>query len=75
MPNMQLRLLPVLLAAVVILGAILLVIALLFSSSVGTLLRLFPTSILGVILFWGLDSGRVVRGVGPRVAVRARMEG
>jgi|RhiMetdeSRZDD1v2_1073273.scaffolds.fasta_scaffold414130_2 MFS superfamily molybdate transporter len=37
--------------AVVILGAILLVIALLFSSSVGTLLRLFPTSILGVILF------------------------
>ena len=37
--------------AVVILGAVLLVTALLFSSSVGTLLRLFPPSILGVILF------------------------
>jgi predicted benzoate:H+ symporter BenE len=37
--------------AVVILGAILLVTAIFFSSSVGTLLRLFPTSILGVILF------------------------
>ena len=37
--------------ALVILGAVLLVMALLFSGSVGTLLRLFPTSILGVILF------------------------
>lgn len=37
--------------AVVILGAVLLVIAIFFSSSVGTFLRLFPTSILGVILF------------------------
>ena len=35
----------------VILGAVLLVMALLFSGSVGTLLRLFPPSILGVILF------------------------
>ena len=30
--------------------------------------------VLAVILFWGLDSGRVVRGVGPRVALRSRME-
>jgi predicted benzoate:H+ symporter BenE len=37
--------------AVVILGAILLLTAILFSGSVGTLLRLFPPSILGVILF------------------------
>ena len=37
--------------AVVILGAILLVIAIFLSGSVGTLLRLFPPSILGVILF------------------------
>jgi NADH-quinone oxidoreductase subunit H len=28
---------------------------------------------LALILFWGIDSGRVVRGVGPRVALRARM--
>jgi hypothetical protein len=33
------------------LGALLLVTALLFSGSVGTLLRLFPTNVLGVILF------------------------
>ena len=37
--------------AVVILGAVLLLTAIFFSSSVGTLLRLFPPSILGVILF------------------------
>jgi MFS superfamily sulfate permease-like transporter len=37
--------------AVVILGALLLVLALFFSGSVGTLLRLFPPSVLGVILF------------------------
>ena len=37
--------------AVVILGAVLLVTAIFFSCSVGTLLRLFPPSILGVILF------------------------
>jgi MFS superfamily sulfate permease-like transporter len=37
--------------AVVILGVVLLVTAIFFSSSVGTFLRLFPTSILGVILF------------------------
>ncbi len=37
--------------ALVILGLALLVTAMLFSSSVATLLRLFPTPILGVILF------------------------
>jgi MFS superfamily sulfate permease-like transporter len=37
--------------AVVILGVVLVVVALFFSGSVGTLLQLFPTSILGVILF------------------------
>jgi hypothetical protein len=37
--------------AVVILGGLLLVTALFFSGSVGTLLRLFPPAILGVILF------------------------
>ena len=37
--------------AVVILGAIMLVTAIFLSGSVGTLLRLFPPSILGVILF------------------------
>jgi hypothetical protein len=37
--------------AVVILGAVLLITAIFFSGSVGTFLRLFPTSILGVILF------------------------
>jgi MFS superfamily sulfate permease-like transporter len=37
--------------ALVILGAVLLVIAIFFASSVATLLRLFPTPILGVILF------------------------
>jgi hypothetical protein len=34
-----------------LLGTVLLVTAFLFSGSVGTLLRLFPTTILGVILF------------------------
>jgi MFS superfamily sulfate permease-like transporter len=37
--------------AVMIVGGVLLVAAILFSSSVATFLRLFPTSILGVILF------------------------
>jgi xanthine/uracil permease len=37
--------------AVVILGVLLLATALFFSGSVGTLLRLFPPAILGVILF------------------------
>jgi hypothetical protein len=38
--------------ALIILGAVLLVTALLFSSSVATILRLFPPAILGVILFF-----------------------
>ena len=37
--------------AIIILGVVLLTLALFFSGSVGTLLRLFPPSILGVILF------------------------
>jgi MFS superfamily sulfate permease-like transporter len=37
--------------ALVILGVVLLVVAIFFSGSVGTLLRLFPVPILGVILF------------------------
>jgi xanthine/uracil permease len=37
--------------ALVILGLVLLATAVFFSNSVGTLLRLFPPSILGVILF------------------------
>jgi xanthine/uracil permease len=37
--------------AVVVLGVVLLLTAVFFSSSVGTLLRLFPPSVLGVILF------------------------
>jgi xanthine/uracil permease len=37
--------------ALVILGVVLLTIAIFFSGSVGILLRLFPPSILGVILF------------------------
>jgi MFS superfamily sulfate permease-like transporter len=39
--------------AIVILGAILLALALLFPDSVSTLLRLFPLPVLGVILFFG----------------------
>jgi MFS superfamily sulfate permease-like transporter len=37
--------------APIILGTVLLLVALFFSGSISTLLRLFPTSILGVILF------------------------
>jgi xanthine/uracil permease len=37
--------------ALVILGVVLLIVALMFSGSVATLLRLFPPAILGVILF------------------------
>jgi predicted permease len=37
--------------AVVILGALLCVVALFFSASVTTLLRIFPTPVLGVVLF------------------------
>jgi predicted benzoate:H+ symporter BenE len=37
--------------AVIVLGSVVLVTAIFFSGSVGTFLRLFPTSILGVILF------------------------
>jgi hypothetical protein len=39
--------------AIVILGAVLLALALLFPDSVSTLLRLFPLPVLGAILFFG----------------------
>jgi MFS superfamily sulfate permease-like transporter len=39
--------------ALVILGAVLLVLALFFCDSVSTLFRLFPVPVLGVILFFG----------------------
>jgi MFS superfamily sulfate permease-like transporter len=48
--------------AVVILGAVLLVTAVFFSTSVGTFLRFFPTSILGVILF--LTGAQLALGAG-----------
>jgi MFS superfamily sulfate permease-like transporter len=48
--------------AVVILGAVLLATAIFFSGSVGTLLRFFPTSILGVILF--LTGAQLAVGAG-----------
>jgi MFS superfamily sulfate permease-like transporter len=57
--------------AVVILGAVLLVTAIFFSSSVGTFLRFFPTSILGVILFMtgaqlALGAGDIGKDKGER---------
>src|SRR5439155_9719039 len=39
--------------ALVILGAVLLIAALFLADSIGTLLRLFPMPVLGVILFFG----------------------
>jgi MFS superfamily sulfate permease-like transporter len=39
--------------ALVVLGAVLLVLALIFSDSVATLFRLFPLPVLGVVLFFG----------------------
>jgi hypothetical protein len=30
--------------------------------------------VIAVVLFWGFDRGRVVRGTGPRVTTRVRME-
>jgi MFS superfamily sulfate permease-like transporter len=62
--------------ALVILGAMLLVIAIFFSSSVAVLLRLFPTPILGVILFLtgaqlALGACDVPRDKGERFAMIA----
>jgi predicted phage tail protein len=48
--------------ALIILGALLLVVALFFSGSVGTFFRLFPSSILSVILF--LTGAHLALGVG-----------
>ena len=62
--------------ALVILGVVLLVIAMFFSSSVASLLRLFPTPILGVILFLtgaqlALGACDVPRDKGERFAMMA----
>jgi hypothetical protein len=51
--------------ALVILGCILILIALFFSDSVGVIFRIFPNSILGVILFFaGAELAVVVRDIG-----------
>jgi MFS superfamily sulfate permease-like transporter len=51
--------------ATVILGVILLVIALCFSSSVSLIFKIFPASVLGVILFFaGLELGVSAKDVG-----------
>jgi MFS superfamily sulfate permease-like transporter len=62
--------------ATVILGALLLVLAIFFSESVGTLFRLFPAPILGVILLAaGIElmrgAGRPALGHGPRLTMFA----
>jgi MFS superfamily sulfate permease-like transporter len=53
--------------ALVILGAILVVIALFFSESVSILFKIFPNAILGVILFFaGSELAIVVKDIGDR---------
>ena len=59
--------------APIILGVILMLLALFFSSSVGTLLRIFPPAILGVILFLtgaqlALGAGDISKDKGERFA-------
>lgn len=55
--------------ALVILGAILIVIALLFSDSVAIIFKIFPNSILGVILFFaGSELAIVVKDIGDKKA-------
>ncbi len=57
--------------ASIMLGALLLVIGLFFADSVGTLLRLFPPSVLGVILFLaGTELAMGSRDPGPEKADR-----
>ena len=51
--------------ALVILGGIVLIIGLFFSDSVSTILKIFPPSILGVILFFaGLELASIARDIG-----------
>jgi len=51
--------------ALVILGVIVLVLGLFFSESVATIFKIFPTSILGVILFFtGLELASITRDIG-----------
>jgi MFS superfamily sulfate permease-like transporter len=53
--------------ALVILGAMLVVIALFFSESVSILFKIFPNAILGVILFFaGSELAIVVKDIGDR---------
>jgi MFS superfamily sulfate permease-like transporter len=53
--------------ALVILGAILILLALFFSDSVGIIFRIFPNAILGVILFFaGAELAITVRDIGNR---------
>jgi MFS superfamily sulfate permease-like transporter len=60
--------------ALVILGALLLVVALFLSDSVDTLFRLFPLPVLGVILFFGgIELAASVNGEGASRADRTVM--
>jgi len=53
--------------ALVILGVIVLVLGLFFSDSVATIFKIFPASILGVILFFtGLELASITRDIGSR---------
>jgi MFS superfamily sulfate permease-like transporter len=53
--------------ALVILGAILILIALFFSESVSIIFKIFPNAILGVILFFaGSELAIVVRDIGSK---------
>jgi MFS superfamily sulfate permease-like transporter len=53
--------------ALVILGGIVLIIGLFFSDSVSTILKIFPPSILGVILFFaGLELASIARDIGNK---------
>jgi hypothetical protein len=53
--------------ALVILGAILIILGLFFSDSVATILKMFPPSILGVILFFtGLELASITRDIGNK---------
>ncbi len=53
--------------ALVILGVIVLVLGLFFSDSVATIFKIFPASILGVILFFtGLELASITRDIGNR---------
>ena len=53
--------------ALVILGSIVIIVALFFSDSISLLLRIFPSAVLGVILFFaGTELALVVRDIGDK---------